>query len=59
MKKYVYGKNTKIISFRVDAKIDESGTEIRDKIYKLFEKVLSDIDLTEKELNWINGVLEP
>lgn len=59
MKKYKYNGETKTISFKVSISILELGTEIRDKLYKHFEKLIKNQRLTQDELNWCNGVLEP
>ena len=58
-KKYKYSQSTKTISFKVAEWIPELGTEIRDQLYKCFEKLTQDEELTQTELDWCNGVLEP
>jgi len=54
-----YNNETKTISFKVAEWIPELGTDIRDKLYKCFEKLMKNERLSQEELNWCNGVLEP
>lgn len=58
-KKYKYSQDTKTISFKVADWIPELGTDVRDKLYKCFEKLVKKQKLTRTEIAWCNGVLEP
>ena len=58
-KKYKYKGETHMTGFRVSNSIKEKGTEIRDKLYIYFGKLVKGKRLTQAELDWCNGVLEP